>query len=381
MDIKKITFPVGYHKFHKNKLYNFTLNRWYSIGYARYQDMLEAGKNIKKYEDWKPEMVKIAEKSFKENRLKNAAIYYRSAEFFTLPQDSDKELLYDKFSKLFYKAYEADKVQKFKIPYKGSWLPAIKISPVKNKKGTILLHGGMDSFLEEWYLMMKYLANCGYEIIGFEGPGQGAALIKGGLALDIAWEKPTSAILDYFNLEDVTLIGLSVGGWLCLRAAAFEPRIKRVIASGHALHYMEIPPAPIAWMFEFFMKFENFFNKSSYWKAEKNPRMKWEINQQMHITKSKTPLEAAQNMALALTRENMNAEKIKQDVLFFSGEEDHFIPIKLHQRQVKALVNAKSVTDRIFTKAEHAQNHCQVGNIGLALDTMVKWIEEKSKLI
>jgi hypothetical protein len=58
-----------------------------------------------------------------------------------------------------------------------------------------------------------------------------------------------------------------------------------------------------------------------------------------------------------------------------SGNEDHFIPIKMHKRQVEALTNAKSVTDRIFTKEEHAQNHCQVGNIGLALDTMVDWIE------
>jgi len=33
--------------------------------------------------------------------------------------------------------------------------------------------------------MLKYLANDGYEVIGFEGPGQGAALIKAGLALDV----------------------------------------------------------------------------------------------------------------------------------------------------------------------------------------------------
>ena len=134
--------------------------------------MLEAGKNIKKYEDWKPEMVRIAYKALSENRL-----------------------------------------------------------------------------IEEWYLIMKYLANEGYEVIGFEGPGQGAALIK--------------------------------------------------------------------------------------------------------------------------------AEKIEQDVLFFSGENDYFIPIRLHDRQVKALVNAKSVTDRIFTKEEHAQNHCQIGNIKLALDVIAKWIEHK----
>jgi hypothetical protein len=28
------SFPVGYHKFHEKQLYNFQLNRWYSIGYA-----------------------------------------------------------------------------------------------------------------------------------------------------------------------------------------------------------------------------------------------------------------------------------------------------------------------------------------------------------
>ena len=50
--------------------------------------------------------------------------------------------------------------------------------------------------------------------------------------------------------------------------------------------------------------------------------------------------------------------------------------LKMHDRQVKALVNAKSVTGRIFTKEDHAQNHCQIGNIGLALDIIVKWIEK-----
>jgi len=40
--------------------------------------------------------------------------------------------------------------------------------------------------------------------------------------------------------------------------------------------------------------------------------------------------------------------------------------------------NARSVTGRIFTSEEHAQNHCQIGNIKLALDVILEWIEEKS---
>lgn len=370
----KISFPLGYHNFHKTQFFNFQLNRWYSIGLARYDDMLTAGKNIKKYDDWKPEMIRIAEQAESENRLMNAAIYYRSTEFYTHYQDSDKELLYDKFSKLFYQAFANDHIQRHEIPYDGGYLPAIRIPAVGDKKGTIVLHGGYDSFLEEWYLMLTYLSQAGFEAIGFEGPGQGAALIKTGLAFDIEWEKPTAVILDYFNLDDVTLIGLSMGGWLCLRAAAFESRIKRVVASGHAIHYMDIVPSFIGWIFEYFMKYKNFFNKSAYAKMEKNPRMKWEIGNTMRITKSETPFEGAQ-LNLSLSRENMYADRISQDVLVISGQDDHFIPIRLHQQQVKALVNARSVTDRIFTKADHAQNHCQVGNIGLLLDTVIQWLK------
>jgi alpha-beta hydrolase superfamily lysophospholipase len=68
---------------------------------------------------------------------------------------------------------------------RDGFLPALRIAPTGEKKGIIVLHGGYDSFLEEWYLMLKYLAQAGYESIGFEGPGQGAALIKAGLAMDI----------------------------------------------------------------------------------------------------------------------------------------------------------------------------------------------------
>lgn len=45
--------------------------------------------------------------------------------------------------------------------------------------------------------------------------------------------------------------------------------------------------------------------------------------------------------------------------------------------QVNALKNARSVTGRIFTREEQGQNHCQVGNIGLALNVMSVWIKEK----
>jgi hypothetical protein len=32
----------------------------------------------------------------------------------------------------------------------------------------------------------------------------------------------------------------------------------------------------------------------------------------------------------------------------------------------------------VFTRQDHAQNHCQIGNIGLALQVMREWIGKKT---
>jgi hypothetical protein len=39
------------------------------------------------------------------------------------------------------------------------------------------------------------------------------------------------------------------------------------------------------------------------------------------------------------------------------------------------LKNVRSLTARLFTEKEQAQNHCQVGNVELSLQTIVRWIK------
>ena len=374
--MNEFVFPIGYHEFHKKQLFNFQLNRWYSLGYARFEDMERAGKKIKNFKDWKVEMLKLAEEAVFENRLLNAAFYYRAAEFYVKSKDPEKELLYDRFIELFYKVFENEKIERHKVPYEGTFLPAIRILPVSEQKGTVIIHGGFDSFIEEWYSMMKYFSNHRYEVIGFEGPGQGAALRKYGLPLTYEWEKPTKAILDYFNPMNSTLLGLSMGGWFCLRAAAFEPRLKRVIASGHAIDYMKSMNSIFRKIHLWSMEHcREFMDRMAVLKFENREGMApWVVDHLKYITKKEKPLDALEIYVL-MNEQNIHSELVKQDVLVLSGSEDHFIPFKMHDMQIKALTNARSVTGRVFTRKEHAQNHCQTGNIGLALDVMVKWIE------
>jgi pimeloyl-ACP methyl ester carboxylesterase len=379
MSKSTFTFPVGYHRFHKDQLFNYQLNRWHSLGYLRFEDVGEAGRRIRTFGDWKSEMIAMAERALSEGRLMEAAFFYRAAEFYTFQGDIAKDILYERFQDLFYRAFKGDEIERVKIPYGGAFLPAMNIPPEGGEeKGTIVMHGGFDSFIEEFYSMMRFLSEHGYRVIAFEGPGQGGARSQGGLALDTEWEKPAKAVLDRFNLDEVTWLGISMGGYLCFRAAAFEARIKRVIALGIAYDYSQFPNIVAQLLMKLFFKhFRNFTNKMTLKKMEKDGMHAWSIGNLMYIAGKPTPMEAA-DVALSMNAKNLHSEKVTQDVLILTGREDHFIPFKMHDMQVKALTHARSVTAKVFTKAEQAQNHCLIGNMGLALETMTSWIEEKS---
>lgn len=375
----KFIFPIGYHKFHRKQVFNFQLNRWHSLGYSSFEDIKDVGQRINTFEDWISEMVKLAEKAESENRLINAAFYYRAAEFYILQENSEKMQMYDKFSNLFYKAIEKDNVERLKIPYLKGFLPAIRIAPIGEKIGTLIVHGGFDSFIEEWYSPMKYFSDRGYEVIGFDGPGQGAAIRKYNLALDWKWEKPAKAILDYFKLDDVSWLGISMGGWFCFRAAAYESRIKRVIASSIGYDYIGTMNIMLQKMHNLFLKrARNLSNKMLLKAIKKGEGMQaWQTAQLIYITKKEIPMDAFEVM-MELNAENLHSEMVKQDVLILTGRNDHFIPFRAHDMQIKALTHAKSITAKVFTRETHAHNHCQIGNIGLSLDIMEKWIKEKS---
>ncbi len=378
MTLNESTFPVGYHSFHKDESFNFQLNRWYSAGFAKFEDMEEAGRRIHSFEEWKFEMMKLADIAVSEDRLMNAAFYYRAAEFFTTREDPEKEALYVKFIDYFNMAFQSNEIERFEVPCGNSSLPTMRIgSTGEESRGTIVVHGGFDSFVEELYLMMRYFADLGYEVIAFEGPGQGSARKKYGLAFNHEWERPTKAVLDYFSLDDVTLIGISMGGWLSLRAAAFEPRVKRVIAwsvSFDVLQYANIVGQRVAKLL--FVHFRKFVNNAMVRKMKKDLQYSWFVNNLMYMTDQHTPIEGL-DVLLQLNEKNLSSSLITQDVLLLTGRHDHLVPFKMHQLQVKALTNARSVTERVFTAEDHAQNHCQIGNTGLALEEMSNWIESR----
>ena len=66
--------------------------------------------------------------------------------------------------------------------------------------------------------------------------------------------------------------------------------------------------------------------------------------------------------------------RLTQDVLVLAGAENYYISVYQLSDQIATLTNVRSMAARRFTRAEQAQNHIEVGNMGLAFRVMVDWI-------
>jgi predicted DNA-binding ribbon-helix-helix protein len=107
--------------------------------------------------------------------------------------------------------------------------------------------------------------------------------------------------------------------------------------------------------------------------ARCKPVIEWGLQQGMHVTGTKTPFQYLQEIQRYSTA-GISAQ-VKQDVLLLAGAEDHYVPHSMFYRQIETLTHVRSLTARLFTRAEHAQNHCQLGNVSLALRVIVDWLE------
>ena len=379
------TFPVGYYSLHPNPSMNFQMNRWF--GWVGEPDMLEemrwVAPRIVTYSDWKREFIALAELAAEQGRVLKAGFYWRSAEFFMRADDPERKQARKRFLEAVRSRYGLELGERHAVPYADGHargvLPAYRFKPLR-AKCTIVFFGGFDSYVEELTSAFIALRDAGYDVIAFDGPGQGGALDETGLPMTAEWHKPVGAVLDHFDVEGVALVGLSLGGCLALRAAALEPRVARVVAYDVLTNFLDATlrqtKAPVRGLLKVLLKLRatrivNWMVESI---ARKSPVVDWGIRQGMHVTGTTSAFGFLQR-----TRQFQTADvsaSIRQDVLLMAGNQDHYVPIEQWNDQIRMLTNARSITARLFTRSECAQNHCQVGNYGLALGTIVNWLDE-----
>ena len=378
------TFPVGYHDLHPDVSMNFQMNRWF--GWVGEPDMLEemrmAAPRIATYADWKREFAALAKRASQQGRVLRAGCYWRSAEFFMQADDPERKPAREKFLEAVRSVYRQELGERYAVPYSDGdaqgFLPAYRLKP-PHAKGTIVFFGGFDSYIEELTQACIYFRDAGYDVIAFDGPGQGGALNEAGLTMTAEWHKPVSAVLDYFQVERVTLIGGSLGGCLVMRAAALEPRIIRVVAFDIFTNGLDITlrqtPGLLRGLLKVLLRLRaaSVVNWMLAWVARRSPVVQWGLQEGMHVTGTHSAFGFLQTFRQFETADV--SASITQDVLLLAGSEDHYIPLEQWHDQMKMLKNAHSITARLFTRGESAQNHCQIGNYGLALRTIVNWLD------
>jgi dienelactone hydrolase len=289
-------FPIGFHSLHHDVSMNFQMNRWYSwVGEPGMLDeMRSAAPRITNYVDWKREFLTLAENAKKGGQVLRAGFYFRAADFFMRTDDPDRRNARAQFLAAVRSVYELNRFGRHDVPFASGVLPAYRFTPSRSK-GTIVFFGGFDSYIEELTSAFLYLRDAGYEVIAFEGPGQGGALNDAGLHMTPAWHQPVKAVLDHFKLDRVTLVGLSMGGCLVMRAAAFEPRVDRVVAYDvypDALDttLRQVNPVQRALLKALLtLRAAPVVNAVARRAARNSPIAKWGLEEGMHVTGASSP--------------------------------------------------------------------------------------------
>lgn len=172
------------------------------------------------------------QRAFTYYRCASLAMHYKSQEF--------KQTI-TKAKDCFSKFAENTNIhmEKTAISFENCIMPAYFMKPDNciAKKPTLIMIGGGESYVEDLYVWGGAAAvKRGYNALIIDLPGQGATALDG-MVYRHDSEVPMKHIVDYLlgredvDSEGIVTFGISLGGYLVLRAASYEKRIKAVAAS------------------------------------------------------------------------------------------------------------------------------------------------------
>ena len=255
----------------KDRQYSFQLLRtmgYASTGGADIAECLSTAYRIKEgdneswYREWSDtaqRLEKVARRFLEEGHDTSAreayfraSNYYRTAEFFLHTDPADPRILstWERSRNCFLKAagLSDHPIRFVRIPFEDTTLPGYLLlaDDAPNKRPLLIIHSGFDGTAEELYFELGALAvKRGYNALLFEGPGQGEVIRRQKIPFRPNWETVVTPVVDFalglaeVDPERVGLVGISFGGYLAPRAAAYEHRLKVCVANGGVYDFHE----------------------------------------------------------------------------------------------------------------------------------------------
>ena len=312
---------------------------------------------------------------------------YFLAAFYLPEHDQRKRHFIDAASRNFDAAHTHLAMRRHTVPCKDGSLTAIhwQADPDDHARfpdapSTLVMMNGYDGYAEEIMGFAEYFPCRPFDIIAFDGPGQGHTALAG-MPLEPQWERPTEAVLDYFGVDSAAALGVSFGGNLVMRAAAYCPRISHVIAFDmmyQLLDGLTMPlPRPLrpiaeavisrarpAWLIDGLMGIAPRFSAD----------LAWKLQQARHLTGLDKPSDVLRALG-AYTMEPL-AGMIRQPCLVMAGDADQYVPFERLSDVRRILAGAASLDVRAFHEAEDPgmAQHCQVGGLDRAFAIMGEWL-------
>jgi dienelactone hydrolase len=320
-----------------------------------------------------------------------ASNYYRSSEFFLHgnPRDPRIALAY-KGAVGSYKACAGlfdPPIEPVEIPYESTTLPGYFHRPdlTREPHATVIMHSGFDGLAEEMHVFgARAAVERGYNALVFDGPGQFGPLHREGLTFRPDWEKVVTPVFDFaltlpaVDAKRIALMGVSLGGVLAPRAAAFEKRIAALIANDGLYDYgaaqlASAPPDQRAGAVRMIRADHAPEMDAALDELMKSsPTARWAFTHGMYATGTSTPRRYLA-ASLAFNVRDGIAEAIACPTLICDAEGDLFFKVQ-PQELYDHLTCPKTMI--VFTEAEGAGAHCQVGASRLAFARIYDWLDE-----
>ena len=313
---------------------------------------------------------------------------YFLAAFYLGADDPRKRSFIDAMSASFNEAHKGLALTRHAVPYRGGDLtamrweadPADRVQAPDGTPRTLIMMNGFDGYAEEIIDFASHFPTRPFDIITFDGPGQGHTALAG-MPLEPRWELPTTAVLDYFDLDSAAALGVSFGGYLVMRAAAYCPRISHVIAFDMMYQLLDGLTLPLptsirplaasiverarpAWLFDATMSVA----------AHASADLAWKLQQARQLTGLDKPSDVLRALG-AYTMEPL-AGMIRQPCLVMAGDADQYVPFERLSDVRRILAGAASLDVRTFHEAEDPgmAQHCQVGDLDRAFAIQGDWL-------
>jgi len=299
-------------------------------------------------------------------KYNRAATYLLTCERLQAHNAPGRLALYQRFMDIFARGLQLsqENCQRVTIPYEGKELSAlyVRAQGVQGPAPILVQANGLDSTKEMKYRvgLPAWLAKRGVSSLLVDQPGTGEALRLHGMTARFDSEHWASRVVDWLEAQPdvdprrIGMEGVSLGGYYCPRAVAFEPRFACGVVWGANHDWRDVQkrrlqregnlPVPHYWAHVCWV-----------WGAK-------DIDDFMRI---------AENVHL-----DGVLDRVRVPFLVTHGEKDSQIPLHWAQRTYEQLVNSPKRELKVFTEREGGVQHSSFDNSINAGHYIADWVAE-----